>query len=98
MDSIAAFKSNNEHLWKEWLFPFQIICSLSRNFDSLFLARHDFRVHGGDESMAQKTCSLQEVLGQIDALGEVAADPDSEDDFDGEWCDEDGGWIYMVVM
>ena len=41
--------------------------------------------------MAQKACSLQEVLGQIDALGEVAADPDSEDDFDGEWCDEDGG-------
>ena len=40
--------------------------------------------------MAQKTCPLQEVLGQIDALGEVAADPDSEDDFDGEWCDEDG--------
>ena len=48
--------------------------------------------HGTENS------SLQEVLGQIDALGEVAADPDSEDDFDGEWCDEDGGWIYMVVM
>ena len=45
--------------------------------------------------MAQKTCSLQEVLSQIDALGEAAADPDSEDDFDGEWCDEDdfdGEW------
>lgn len=40
-------------------------------------------MHGGDESMAQKMFSLQRVA-------EVAADPDSEDDFDGEWCDEDG--------
>ena len=38
--------------------------------------------------MAQKTFSLQEVLCQIDALDE--ADPNSEDDFDGEWCAEDG--------
>ena len=45
--------------------------------------RLDFRVHGGDESMAQKMFSLQRVA-------EVAADPDSEDDFDGEWYDEDG--------
>ena len=59
--------------------------------------RRDFLVHGRDGSKAQKTFSLQEVnepmkevLRQIDALDEVAADPDSEDDFDGEWCDEDG--------
>ena len=37
MDSIAAFKSNDEHHRKQWLFPFRIVCSLSRNFDSLFL-------------------------------------------------------------
>ena len=30
------------------------------------------------------------MLSQIDALDEVAADRDSENDFDGEWCDEDG--------
>ena len=47
-------------------------------------------VHGGDESMVQKMFFLQEVLRLIDAVNQVAADLDSEDDFDGEWCDEDG--------
>ena len=51
-------------------------------------------MHGGDESMAQKTCSLQEALIQSDALDEVAADRDSEDDFDGEWCDEEWGFEF----
>ena len=30
------------------------------------------------------------MLCQIDPHNEVAADPDSGDDFDGEWCNEDG--------
>ena len=30
------------------------------------------------------------MISQTDALDEIAADLDSEDDFDGEWCDEDG--------
>ena len=38
----------------------------------------------------QKMFFLQEVLSQINALDEVASDPDTEDNFDGKWCDEDG--------
>ena len=30
------------------------------------------------------------MISQINALDEIAADGDSEDDFGGEWCDEDG--------
>jgi len=56
-----------------------------------------FLVHDGDGKKAQKMFSLQKVnepmkkvLCLIDTLDEVAADPDSEDDVDGEGCDEDG--------
>ena len=51
-------------------------------------------MHDGDESMVQKIFSLQEVPSQIHAFNKVVADPesDSEDDFYGEWCDEDGNF------
>ena len=67
-----------------------------RNFNSLFLEAQFFRAWRRREEGAENV-SLQEVnepmkkvLRLIDTLDEVAADPDSEDDLDGERCDEDG--------
>lgn len=59
-----------------------------------FVLKFWFFVLGGAvfECIAQKIFFLQEVLtqSQINTLDEVAADPDTEDNFDSKWCDEDG--------
>ena len=81
-------------------FPFKLYARfqgfielLSRNVDSLFLEVQFPSAWWGWEHSA-KDIFLARSASQIHALNKVVADPesDSEDDFYGEWCDEDGNF------
>ena len=72
---------------------FKVLLSFCPEMLILCSWRCNFRVHDGDESIVQDIF-LARSASQIHALNKVVADPesDSEDDFYGEWCDEDGNF------